>query len=307
MQLYFAPLEGIGSYIYRNVHHEFFSGCDAYYAPFIYPTDTERISAKHLKDILPENNRDIKLMVQILSNNPSPSLRFAEKIKLFGYDEMNINLGCPYPMVAKKGRGAGFLANPAALEIYLEQLYSGTDIKLTLKTRTGYSSHSELAGLMNIFNKYEMPRLIVHPRTRDEMYKGIPNMEAFSYAYNNSANKLCYNGNIYTKADYERIAAEYPELEGVMIGRGILTNPALFREIRGGAPLATDELRAFTRRLGELYYDKLKSETFTLHKLKEVWRYMLANYPEEKKTAKRLKKSDSLTDFYSALESLPNL
>lgn len=305
MKLYFAPLEGIGTYIYRNAHNQFFGGCDAYYAPFIYPTESERISKKHLKDILPENNSGINIMVQILTNNVMATVNFCEKIKSLGYDEVNINMGCPYTMVVKKGRGAGLIKDKFVLKKFLDEIYSRLDIDVTLKTRAGYTSSEEMEDIIRICNNYSMPRLIIHPRTREEFYKGMPHMDAFDAAYKLSVNKLCYNGDVYSVEDFNRITAAYPNLDSVMIGRGILRNPALFREINGGKRLNTDELKDFTMFLGDIYFDILKSETFTLHKLKEIWVYMSQNYPQDKKAWKKMKKSNNLADFYAAMNLLP--
>lgn len=307
MKLYFAPLEGIGSYIYRNEHAAMFEGCDTYYAPFIYHSECEKISAKQLKDILPENNTGVTLMPQILSKEPESFLSFAEKIKTLGYDEVNINAGCPYTMVVKKGRGAGLLNDTEAFDRFLSEIFSRADIRISVKTRAGFTDTNEIERLMEIYNKYPMSTLIIHPRTREQFYNGLPDSEALKKAYDTSKNKLCYNGNIFSVEDYKRITEAFPELDSVMIGRGALANPAIFREIKGGKPLTTAEVVEFTRRIKDSYFEKLQSETFTLHKLKELWTYLIWNYPEEKKLFKRMRKANKLTDYMAAVECLPEI
>ncbi len=307
MELYFAPLEGITSYIYRNTHAQLFDGCDAYYAPFIYPSDDEKISAKHLKDVLPKNNKTHKLTVQVLAKDAEPFLNFVRKIKELGYDEVNINIGCPYAMAVKKGRGAGLLKDTVKLDRFLYEVFSKSDIKISVKTRSGYTDGSEIDELMRIYNKYPMSLLILHPRSREDFYNGVPDTAVFERAYKSSVNKICYNGNIFNTADYENVSARFPQLNSVMLGRGAIANPALFREIKGGAPLTRDELIDFSELLSANYYKKLQSETFTLHKLKEVWAYMIWNYPNEKKIFKKIKKAGTISDLLAAITGLPPL
>lgn len=307
MNIYFAPLEGITTSIYRNTHAECFGACDAYYAPFITPSDNERISRKGLYDVLPERNTKQNLKVQVLTNQAQSFLQFAQKAKLIGYEELNLNIGCPFERVVRKGRGAGFLQVPEALDTFFKEIFDACDMKITVKTRTGYSDSSEMEGLLTIFNRYSIAQLTVHPRTRNDFYKGKPDMAVFKRVYEHSVNPLCYNGDVLTVADYDHIINEYPALEGVMLGRGAVRNPALFREIKGGAKLQTKELYDFSKKLAENYYEELQSETFTLHKVKEVWTYMLQLFPEDKKLSKAIKKADKLTELISAISYLPVL
>ena len=307
MKLYFAPLEGIAGCIYRNTHRAFFDGCDAYFAPFITPSEQERVSRKGLRDVLPEKNPGQNLKVQVLANHKDAILPFAEKIKSYGYTELNLNAGCPYPRVVNKGRGAGLLLEKEKLDRLLDGVFSQIDIKLSVKTRAGFFDTEELSGLMDIYNRYPISLLTIHPRAREAFYAGEPDMAAFSQGYALSKNPVCYNGNILTREDFESIAKEFPDLDSVMIGRGAIKNPALFREIKGGARLSTQEIQAFSEKLLENYYAELKSEVFTLQKLKEVWNYMIQNYPEETKIAKQIKKANKLRDLQEAISQLPSL
>ncbi len=307
MKLYFAPLEGIGGRIYRNTHRSFFEDCDAYFAPFITPSELERVSRKGLKDVLPEKNPGQNLKVQVLANHKDAILPFAEKIKSYGYEELNLNAGCPYPRVVNKGRGAGLLLDKDALNRLLDEVFSAINIKFSVKTRAGFYKAEELEELMEIYNQYPISLLTVHPRAREDFYAGEPDKEAFSAAYSISKNPLCYNGNILTKEDFEEIIRDFPNLDSVMIGRGAIKNPAIFREIKGGKKLSTQELQGFSQALLENYYEELKSEVFTLQKMKEVWNYMIQNYPEEKKIAKQIKKANKLADLQEAISRLPEL
>lgn len=307
IKLYFAPLEGITTATYRNAHFRLFDGCDGYYAPFITPSDIERISLKSMRDILPENNKEIPLKVQVLTAQSDSFFKFANKAEQLGYKEFNINLGCPSQTVVKKGRGAGFLKDPDGIDRFLYKIFEKGGVSVSVKTRTGFFSCDEMERLMKIYNKYPLSLLIIHPRARVDFYKGEPDMKVFKEAYDISTNPMCYNGNIFSKPDYDRITQEYPKLHSVMIGRGAIKNPAIFRHIKDGAPLDADELKIFSRVLIKTYMEKLDSEYFTLNKLKEIWMYIMWNYPEENKLLKAIKKTSKLSEFDRLLDTIPKL
>ena len=304
MNLYFAPLEGITTYTFRNTHAEFFGGCDGYFAPFITPSDNEKIGMKCLRDINPDVNKT-NVTVQVLTNRADSFLKFEDKIQGLGYDSVNINLGCPSGTVVKKNRGSGFLRDVEGLDQFLEDVFSKSRLKISVKTRTGFSSGEEMSRLIEIYNKYQMTSLIIHPRARADFYNGEPDMKVFEKAYGESKNKVCYNGNVFSAKHCKELSESFPVLEGVMFGRGAVMNPAIFREVKGGRTLETRELVEFTDILAERYLKVLGSEVYTIHKLKEVWMYMMWNYPEEKKILKAVKKSNRLPDLLAAITRLP--
>ena len=304
MKLYFAPLEGITTYTYRNTHYEFFGGCDEYFAPFITPCENEKFSVKNMRDILPENNL-VKPVVQALASNAQALVDFTLKIKEFGYEKVNLNFGCPSGTVVKKGRGAGALRDTDKLDEFLEYSFNNSKIDISVKTRTGFYSHDEFDILLGIYNKYDITELIVHPRIREEYYNGMPNLDSFDKAYKCFGKKSCYNGNIYTLDDFNKLTQKYPDLYSVMIGRGAIKNPAIFREIKGGKRITTKELVSFSNELQKRYFRLLQSDTYTLHKLKEIWIYIMQNYPEEKKILKAVKKSSKLIELNNAINCLP--
>jgi len=307
MKLYFAPMEGITTYTYRNTHREIFGGCDAYFAPFIVPAENERISRRTMRDISPEYNTVDRLVPQVMCNSSSSYNKFVFKLKELGYNELNLNLGCPSGTVIKKKRGAGALLELHSLDKLLDSIYSETDISVSIKTRAGFYDHSEFDALLHIYNKYPASLLIVHPRVREEYYKGTPNLETFKKAYEGTHVPLCFNGNINSCNDYHKILRYFPGIDSVMIGRGAIANPALFREIKGGKMLETKELIDFSRLLESRYMKLLQSERYTVHRLKEIWLYAIQNYPDEKKIAKAIKKADKLHDINSAICCLPEL
>ncbi len=306
MKLYFAPLEGVTTRIYRNLHHQSFSGVDAYYAPFITPGAEDKITLKLIKDILPEEN-SVPLVPQILCNQYVPFLNLADKLFEIGYTELNLNLGCPSGTVVSKNRGAGFLRDVDALDAFLEQVFASCPVSISVKTRIGFSDVKETKRLITIFNRYPISLLTVHPRLRTDFYNGEPNMEAFNEMYTQSLNPICYNGDICTKEEYDQLVSVYPRLHGVMIGRGAIQNPALFREIRGGQKLEREQLLTFLLQLADAYYALFRSDMFTLHKLKEIMFSVAKNFPEDKKFLKQIKKANKLSDMQEIIRNIPVL
>lgn len=306
MKLYFAPMEGITTYTFRNAHAEMFGMCDKYYAPFIVPTENERISRRTLRDIVPDYNK-AEIVPQILCNCPVAFSKFVDKLLHLGYDELNINFGCPASTVVGKKRGSGALTDTEWLDNLLEKIFENPGVKISVKTRVGFKDHDEFDEILKVYNKYPIELLIVHPRVREEFYKGKANTETFKKAHENSNTKLCYNGDIYSIADYENIVSQFPDLDSVMIGRGAIANPAIFREIRGGERLKTAELIAFSKLLETRYLELFNSDIYTLQKLKEVWMYALLNFPEEKRIIKAVKKASKLCDLNGAINSLPEI
>lgn len=306
MKLYFAPMEGITTYIYRNLHKEMFGGCDAYFAPFITPTENSFLNAKNMRDILHENNK-VNLKVQCLASSAPAFVDFAKTLQDYGYDEVNLNLGCPSGTVVKKNRGAGAFRDLKRLEEFLDFIFENSPIKVSIKTRTGFLNHDEFKDILEIYKKYEMSELIIHPRVRSDFYKNPVNMVPFDLAYKNKGLNLIYNGDINSVSDLLEIQKNYPDIKGCMIGRGAVKNPAIFREMHGGEKLKTKELISFSNKLEEIYRPLLKSEKNTLHKLKEIWLYMSENYPDEKKIIKAIKKSNNLDEINRAINHLPEI
>ena len=180
-------------------------------------------------------------------------MKFEKKVASLGYDEININLGCPSSTVVKKGRGSGFLREREALDNFLYEIFSQTNAKVSIKTRTGFHSGEEMEELIEIYNKYPLSLLIIHPRARSDFYKGEPDMEVFQKAYQKSNNKVCYNGNVFNASDFDNICKNYPNIDSVMLGRGAIVNPAIFRELKGGKKITTDELVEFSMLLLDRY------------------------------------------------------
>ena len=303
MQLSFAPMEGISSRIYRQTHARFFGGVEEYFAPFIAPDGSGKFKASALRDILPENNRGIRLIPQLLVNRPEPFLRVAEQLRALGYEEVNLNIGCPSGTVVAKHKGAGMLLDLRSLDDCLAEIFSRCPIAVSVKTRMGVEQTEEFTQILAIYNKYPIRRLIIHARARAGMYKSAVDLPAFLAALPQCRCPVWYNGDIFSPEDMAKLKAA-DGLAGVMLGRGAVSDPALPRLLRGGNGLTAGELKAFHDALLESFLAEGLGEQAAMARLKELWFYMLYKFPDSKKEAKALLKSQRLSDYRAAAEAL---
>ena len=303
MNIYLAPLEGITNNIYRESQHTYFGGMDKYFTPFIAPNEQGILNTKVIRDILPENNKGMNLVPQILTNSADGFIIMCKTLEQYGYTEFNLNLGCPSGTVVSKGRGSGFLAYPDELDKFLDEIYK-SGYNISIKTRIGKESPEEFYRLLEIYNQYPLTELIIHPRTRKDMYKNTPNWDMYKYAIENSKHKLCYNGDIFTVKDYNNFIKEFPNTDTIMVGRGIISNPALACEIKGIKKLNKDDLYKFYEKMFNDYKEILSGDTPLLHKMKEVFVYMIDSFNDCDKIAKKIKKAKNVRDFKNAVNEL---
>ena len=304
MKVYLAPLEGITGWICRNAIKECFDGFDKYFVPFIKPNQKGHFSSREKKDVMPEHNRGMYTIPQILTNNVEDFLRTAEKLREYGYEEVNLNLGCPSRTVVTKGRGAGFLAEPDRLDAFLDAVFSECRLRISVKTRLGMEDAGEFSKLLEIYNRYPMEELIIHPRVQKDFYKNTPNLEAFADALANSRNPVCYNGDIRTGEDMRALEERFPALDRVMIGRGLLVDPALHLQLQGGRMPDKAALRTFHDRIYDWYRQEMPGARPVLFKMKELWAYLNGLFPESQKQAKKIRKSGSLAEYQAAVEEV---
>lgn len=304
MNFYFAPMEGLTGYVYRNAHKAYFNHIDKYFSPFIIANQSTRLKTKELNDIIPENNKDIVLVPQLLTNSAKDFINMTKKIQVFGYNEINLNLGCPSGTVVSKGRGAGFLSKTKELDVFLEEIFTHLSIKISIKTRIGKDSPDEFYELIEIYNKYPLEELIIHPRIQLDFYKNKPNLAIFKDALNLSKNPICYNGDLFSAKEYQAFCSDFPEINMVMIGRGLISNPGLALGIKTNTKLDKNLLKDFHHKLYEDYQNILFGDKNVLFKMKEVWYYMIQIFTNHSKYAKKIKKAQRLTDYDEVITRL---
>ncbi|KLU71714.1 MAG: hypothetical protein RHS_2428 [Robinsoniella sp. RHS] len=304
MRYYFAPMEGITGYIYRNAHHKFYPGVDKYFTPFLVPNQNRRFSYREMQDIMPEHNNQIHLVPQILTNQADAFIWTALELKQLGYDEVNLNLGCPSGTVVSKRKGSGFLAFRDELDQFLDKVCSELEMKISIKTRIGKDSPKEFYELIEIFNKYHLEELIIHPRIQKDYYKNTPNLEVFGDALAISGNPVCYNGDLFTVQDYENFVEQFPDIHTIMLGRGLLMNPGLLNGIETHTVLGKVSFRQFHDTIYHGYLETISGGKNVLFKMKELWFYMGRMFTNPDKYLKKIKKSEKLTDYEIAVSNL---
>ena len=304
MKYYLAPLEGITTYIYRRAYHTHYRPMEKYFTPFLVPHTKKDFNTREKNDILPAHNPGMNLVPQILTNDAKGFLDTVEKLKGYGYDEVNLNLGCPSKTVVSKGRGSGFLIHTEELNRFLDEIYAKADVKISIKTRIGKFDADEWGELLRIYNQYPLEELIVHPRLQKDFYKNTPNLDVFAMAAEESRNPLCYNGDICNAEDLKRLRERFPKLDCVMVGCGVLADPALGRVLKGGGQAEKAELRKFHDLLYRAYCEEMSGDRTVLYKMKELWFYFSGLFTNGKKYYKKIKKCERCVIYESIVNEL---
>lgn len=295
--VYFAPMEGLTDSVYRRVHHECFSGVEAYYTPFISPTKHLVLTNREKKNVLPEYNADTPCIPQVLTRDEAHFRWAAEMMAEFGYQEINLNAGCPSGTVTAKGKGAGILKDIKELDYFLEDIFLHSPLPISVKTRIGFDSPEEWHELIKVYSSYPISRLIVHPRTCRERYDpGTIHMECWQEACETFKGELIFNGDLFSKEQVNQLLSASPNAGGIMLGRGLVANPALAREVNGGEKLKKEELIAF--------HDRLSEELLTLYqpdiafmKLRVVMKHIACCFGDAGKIEKKIRKSRNLNEL----------
>lgn len=304
MRFYAAPMEGITGYVFRNAHHRYYPGIDRYVTPFISPNQNRGFGPRERRDILPEHNEGLTVIPQILTSCAEDFIKAALELKKLGYGEVNLNLGCPSRTVVTKGRGAGFLAEPVKLERFLDEIFEKLDMRISVKTRIGINGPDEWEALMKLYNKFPIEVLIIHPRSQQDYYKNHADWKIFDDALKESKNPVCYNGDIFTVSDYDKLKASFPTLQTAMIGRGLAANPQLAERIRAATPPDPDRLRAFHDEIYRGYQEYMSGERDVLFRMKELWFYLSWMFTNQERYMKKIRKSQRAKEYEAAVESL---
>ena len=303
MEYYFAPMEGVTTSIYRRIHSAMFGGADRYYTPFFSPTSDHIFTPREMREIGKENNAGCNVVPQILTKSGEDFLWAAAGLRSMGYSEVNLNLGCPSATVTAKGKGAGLLRTREALERLLDTVYAGAEIRVSVKTRLGYADPAEFPALLELYNRYDVSELILHPRTRQELYEGEVHLDMYELATAKSRAKVCYNGNLFTPEDVAAFCGKYPDQQTVMIGRGAAQDPALFRRLKGGASASREELRAFHEALYSAYRAEF-GHLNGMRRMKELWHYLIERFIGGEELRKKLTRTKDTDVFEDTVEAV---
>ena len=294
MRYYFAPMEGLTDSIYRRLHHKYFPGVDRYYMPFLSPTIHRQLTHKEDRELPMADSVPFPAVPQVLTKVPEDFLWAAEVCRDRGYDEVNLNIGCPSGTVVSKGKGSGMLRNPSELDRFLEEIFSASPLPVSVKTRLGLENSEEFPAILEVLNRYPIRELTIHPRVRKQFYDGTVDMDMFDYAVQNSTNPLCYNGDILSLQQAETLLQKYPQNQSVMIGRGLIADPGM---LSGGTDIAA--LEGFMNELMAVYEVEFGGSRNAIFRLKENWGFLHNRFEGCDKLWKRLRKTTDAAEFKS--------
>jgi len=303
MHIYFAPLEGVTDVIYRRTHAACFSGVDKYFIPFVSPTHHLVFTPKERRAVSPAENIGFHAVPQILSKVSDQFLWAARELHDLGYVEVNLNLGCPSGTVTGKGKGSGMLRDLENLERFLDDIFAHAPMAISIKTRIGFSSEEEWHSIWALMSRYPASEFIIHPRTREQFYKGTPCREAYAQALQTTRSSVVYNGDLFTTEDCQKLMDTYPQTAALMMGRGLLANPSLAQELRGGPKLTRETLRHFHDRLYQAYVEN-DPKNIALIRMRVVMNHLACCFVEPKKVLKSIRKAQNDAAYLQAVDRL---
>lgn len=310
MKLFLAPIQGMTTAHYRNTFARIFGGIDAYYTPFISTADVKKVSYLQLKDLLPErNDAAVWLVPQLLSNSGTDFKAFSSAIADMGYSEINWNIGCPFPMVTNKKKGAGILPYPNIIKKFLDTACSDSSYTITVKMRLGMYDCEEGMRVIEVLNQYPLGGVIIHARTGTQMYAGNVDLDSFEALASACKHQTTYNGDIFTYEDFLRISLRFPFIKSFMLGRGALRDPFLPSVIKGQTLSPANKasmVKDFHDEIFNYYKSTLSGEKHLYDKMKEFWMYMSVHTDKDGRLMKKIKKCHNTDDYFKAINPILN-
>lgn len=296
-----APLRGFTDAVFRNTYTRYFQGIDRAVSPFLATTQGDKIKTTHFRDVLPENNTGLPLVPQVLGNSARAFVVLAERLLSLGYDHINLNLGCPYPKVARKKRGSGLLPHPDLLAGFLSEVMDHLPPdSLSIKMRLGYFHGDEIFCVLPILNQYRLRELIIHPRTGTQMYAGDPDLDRFEQCLGLVRHPVVYNGDIRTMEDFKRLKKRFPGVQSWMIGRGVFRDPFLparIKDLAWDRIDAIERLKAFHDNLFSAYAERLSGASHVIGRMKGFWTYFAGAFRQGASCLKSVQKVRSDIEY----------
>ena len=293
MRYDFAPMEGITDSIFRRVHHKYFGGVDRYFMPFLSPTVHRQLTHKEDRELPIAGSEPFVAIPQILTKVPEDFLWAAQVCHDRGYTEVNLNVGCPSGTVVSKGKGSGMLRDLQGLDAFLEEVFAKTPLPISVKTRVGIEDPQEFPAILDVYNKYPIRELTIHPRTRKQFYDGNLHWDLFAYATENSKIPLCFNGDLRRLEDISEFSKKFPRIDSVMIGRGLIADPGMLDK-RG---TTRESLKGFTDELTECYIEAFGGARNAMFRMKENWSFLRHRFADSDKLWKQLRKTTDLNEY----------
>ena len=308
LTIHSSPLQGITDFRFRNAYQQFFGGIDQYIAPYIRVNGKLEIKPSNEHDILPANNRSLDLIPQIITKDADEFLFVAKFVHKLGYSELNWNLGCPYPMIAKKGMGSGLLSMPEKIDEILTIICGETDIQISVKMRLGYESSQEIFHVLPVLEKYRLANITVHPRIGKQLYKGEVDLKAFDECLRQTSHKIFYNGDITSVQIFREMKERFPSINNWMIGRGLIADPFLPAMIKADNPVYPknryEVFNSFHDALFSSYEEALSGRKHLLMKMYSFWEFFIQSFPLSSKYLKKIKKAQNLSMYTEVVKQI---
>ncbi len=305
-----SPLQGFTDFRFRNAFNQYFGGIDTFYSPYIRLNGKLIVKAAYERDILPKNNTVDEVIPQIMTNDADEFLFVANYVKQFGYKELNWNLGCPYPMVTKRGMGSGLISESAKIDAILDKVHSESDILVSMKMRMGYENSQEILGTFPILDKYPLKNIAIHARTGKQLYKGGVDLDAFQVCVDNTRHKLYYNGDITSVAVFNELKERFPSIDHWMIGRGLIADPFLPMMIKNNtSEYPENKIEIFSKFHDTLYHEYTKQLSGPKHivmKMYHFWEYFSSTFHNPHKALKKIKKAKDIQEYDRAVREIFN-
>lgn len=303
-----SPLQGFTDFRFRNAFHHYFGGIDTFYSPYIRLNGKFKIKTSYQNDLLQENNSTLEVIPQIITNDAEEFLFVAKYVQSLGYNELNWNLGCPYPMVAKSGMGSGLICNPTKINNILERAHNETDILVSMKMRMGYDNAEEILDVFPILDEYPLKNIAIHARIGKQLYKGSVDLDAFERCITSTKHKLYYNGDITSVATFKSMQKRFPTLDHFMIGRGLIADPFLPQMIKNDTTEYPknrwDIFEEFHNTIYKQYDDYLSGPTPIKMKMLGFWEFFSQSYSNPQKTYKAIKKASNPLKYKQAVSTI---
>ena len=306
-----SPLQGFTDFRFRNAFNNHFGGIDTFFAPYIKLNGKLEIKRAYERDILPENNKNITVIPQVMTNSAEEFLFVANYVKQLGYKELNWNLGCPYPMVTKRGMGSGLICDFVKIENILKEVHEKSDITVSMKMRMGYENSNEILETLPVLDQFPIKNIAIHARIGKQLYKGGVDLEAFEKCIDHTKHKLYYNGDITSVAGFKKMQERFPSIDHWMIGRGLIADPFLPNMIKDNTEIypsnKVELFRDFHDTIYNEYSEALSGQHHLLLKMTSFWEYFATQFSDPRKTFKRIKKAKSVKNYNLAVaENLRN-
>lgn len=296
----FAPLQGYTDAIYRRAHWECVGGIDEYYTPFV-RIEKGKIRRKDLRDTDPAANEGVPTVPQVIAKDGDEFSCLCDALQGQGWDRIDLNMGCPFPMQVKAGRGSGLLQHPEQVEELQQEMLRRPEVSFSVKMRLGQESEEEGLRVMPIINEMPLVHVTLHPRLGRQQYKGVADKEAFMRFMEGCQHPMVYNGDVVElkmengKWKIGADAIDSTKLKGVMIGRGLLVRPWM---------LSDKEPHTVIKNMHAIVYrhatEHLCGDSQILSRLHAFWEYL--DIPHKQKKA--IMKATTLRRYNEAVAFL---